>query len=406
MHSKKKRKGIGFVKVFVIPTWHPTPTRPLLCNWVLPHIALLRESGVESYLLQLGLDGEPIPAGTDPWRQPIRLLNEHHLYVPVPNPAKTYQRIRFFYGGFLRKYTERLRDVYQLAVGKWGKPDILHAHVSLPGGYLAALLGREFGIPVIVQEHYTGFESDARFPWRAGCFVREMGRQIQGFYAVSPGYANRIERTGLVKMTGVLPNPIDMDLFKPTQREEHSKPFRIVTAGNMNFQKGADLLFEALHQLLPELDWRLTLFGETTHRGAFAQWLDDPHFSCRLSLPGKVPQMELARAYSQSDLYVVSSRIETANVSMLQAMACGVPVVTTSCGAPETLIDYSVGIAVKPNDPQALAEGIVQVAQNPQRYDRDALRQFVMERYSKPAVAKRVLEAYQMALKSGEVVFR
>jgi len=355
--------------------------------------------------MQLGLDGEPIPAGTDPWLQPIRWLNEHHLYVPVPNPAKTYQRTRFFYGGFLRKYTERLRDVYRLATEKWGKPDILHAYVSLPSGYLAACLGREFGIPVIVQEHYSGFESDARFPWRAGCFVREMGRRIQGFYAVSPGYAKRIERTGLLKVTGVLPNPIDTDLFTPTLREDHHNPFRIVTTGNMNFQKGADLLFEALHQLLPELDWRLTLFGETTQREAFSQWLDDPHFSCRLSLPGKVPQVELARAYSQSDLYVVSSRIETANVSMLQAMACGVPVVTTSCGAPETLIDDSVGIAVKPNDPQALAEGILHVAQNPQRYGRDALRRFVVERYSKPAVAKRVIEAYQVALKGGKVVY-
>lgn len=397
-----KDKRYPDLKVFVIPTWHPTPTRPLWCNWILPHIAMLRESGVETHVLQLGFDSEPTPEGTDPWQQPIRLLNFNHLYVPVPNLTKRYQRTRFFFGAYLRKYADRLRDVYRLAVDKWGKPDILHAHVSLPCGFLAANLGQEFGIPVIVQEHYSGFESDARFPWRLGCFVQEMGRRIQGFYAVSPGYAHRIKNTGLLAVTGVLPNPIDTDLFAPALRKAQNKSFHIVAAGSMSMLKGVDLLFEALHQVSSELDWRLTLFGDTMQREAFARWLDDPQFSCRLSLPGKVPQFELARVYSQSDLYVVSSRSETANVSMLEAMACGVPVVTTSCGAPETLIDDSVGIAVKANDPEALAVAILQVARGSKRFDRHALRGFVVERYSKPAVANQVMKAYQMALISGK----
>ena len=391
------------MRVFVVPTWHPTATRPLWCNWILPHIALLRENGVEAYVLQVGLDGEPVREETAPWTQPIRFLNDHHLYVPVPVPARPYQRTSLFYGAYLRRYAERMREVYRLAVRKWGRPDILHAHVSLPGGYLAAQLGQEFGIPVIVQEHYSGFESDARFPWRVGCFVREMGARIQGFYAVSPGQAARIERTGLVSVTGVLPNPIDTDLFTlaPREQNDSSGSFDIVTAGNMNLPKGADLLFEALHRLPAEIDWRLTIFGDIPHRKTFARWLDDPWFSSRLSSLGKVPQPELARAYSQSDLYVVSSRIETANVSMLQAMACGVPVVTTSCGAPETLIDDSVGISVKPNDPQALAEGILEFVRSPRRFDPQLLRRFVVERYSKRVVAEQVIEVYRRTLRNG-----
>jgi len=392
------------MKVFVIPTWHPTPSQPLWANWILPHIALLRESGMEAYVLQLGLDDEPVPVGTDPWRQPIRELGDYHLYVPVPRATKCHQQIRFFYGWFLRKYVERLREVYRQAVDLWGKPDVLHAHCCLPAGYMASFLGREFGLPVIVQEHYTGFESDARFWWRKGCFVREMGRHIQGFYAVSPGYAQRIERSRLLAVTGVLPNPIDTDLFSPEPYLKAQNYYQVVTAGNMDHRKGTDLIFQALYQIMPDLNWRLTLFGDVLNKSRYAQWLNNPEFSRRLSLPGKVPQEELRKAYSQSDLYVVSSRIETANVSMLQAMACGVPVVTTSCGAPETLIDESVGISVKPNDSQALAEGILQVARNAEFYDRKVLRKFVVKHYSKPIVAKMVLAAYRdsmAALKEG-----
>jgi len=385
------------MKVFVIPTWHPTKLRPLWANWILPHIEVLQENGVEAYVLQLGLDDEPIPENSNPWGQPIRLLGEKHLYVPVPRATKRYQQTRFFYGAILRKYVRRLRDVYRIAVDKWGKPDILHAHVSLPGGYLAACLGHEFRIPVIVQEHYSGFESNARFWWRNGCFVRKMSRHIQGFYAVSPGFAERIARTGLINVTGVLPNPVDTELFCPLTNEKPDHSFKAVTTGNVGWIKGTDILFEAFRSLSGRLDWSLTLFGETGNREEYSKWLNDPKFSARVTLPGKVSQEELVKAYSSSHLYVVSSRIETANVSMLQAMACGVPAVTTRCGGPETLIDDSVGLAVESDNSEALASAILEVARNRERYDPVKLRQFVEERYSKPAVAKRVLQAYQTA---------
>lgn len=359
---------------------------------------MLRENGIEAYVLQLGPEGNPSVMGADSWLQPIRFLNEEHLYAPVPQLSASYQQTRFFYGSWLRKYTNRLREIYQIAVNQWGKPDIIHAHVSLPGGYVAASLGKEFNIPVVVQEHYTGFESDARFPWRTGHFVREMGRRIQGFYAVSPGYAERIRRTGLVRVTGVLPNPIDTGFFVPARCGSNGKPFKIVTAGNMDRRKGTDLLLEALRLLIPKLDWHLTIFGDTSQSARFAHWLHDRQFSARVSLPGKVPQSELATAYCGSDLYVVSSRIETANVSMLEAMACGIPVVTTSCGAPETLIDCSVGVAVDNNNPKSLADGILEVAQASERYQPSILRQFVIDRYSKSVVFRLVLEAYQRAI--------
>lgn len=138
------------------------------------------------------------------------------------------------------------------------------------------------------------------------------------------------------------------------------------------------------------------------HQEKYKQWLNIDKFADRVTLPGKVSQTDLVSAYSNSDLYIVSSRIETANVSMLQAMACGAPVVTTSCGAPETLIDDSVGIAVAPDNPEALAEGIMHIAKTPHKYDREQLRQFVLDRYSKPVVANLIAKAYSDAISQFE----
>jgi glycosyltransferase involved in cell wall biosynthesis len=381
------------VKVFVIPTWHPTERRPLWANWVLPHIDLIREAGHEAYVLQLGLDDEPIAKNSNRWHQEPRFLNDRHIHVPVPR-GKRYEHNRFLYGRFLKKYVLRSRSLLNMAIDRWGKPDILHAHVSLLAGYVASVLGKEYGIPVIVQEHFSGFELDARFWWGKRCYVREMGKRIQGFYAVSPAFAERVAHTNLVNVSGVLPNPIDTALFQTRGDRVASDAFRIVTAGDIGFLKGSDLLFEALRRLIPALNWQLTLFGDTAKIAAYSRWLDDPQFARRVTFRGVVPQEDLRKAYSESDLYVVSSRSETANVSMLQAMSCGVPVVTTACGGPETLIDDTVGVIVRPNDPQALADGIIKVANNGSHYDPVLLREFVQRRYSKPAVAKMVLKVY------------
>ena len=384
------------MKILVIPSWHPTPEKPLWCTWVLPHIAALREAGHDVYVLQVDIDlvkdSGKLKSGE------IIQRNKKHIFARLPVKFHKYYRTRFFYGTILKAYSAKVHKLYKIIENEWGKPDVIHAHVSLPAGYGAAELGEKEKIPVIVTEHYTGFENDAKFWWRVGVFVKNMGQKVQGFYTVSPGFAKRVEVTRLLNVSGVLPNPIDTDRFHSIEDKKKSPVFRVVMAGSMDKRKGADVLFEALNQLLGKLNWSLTLFGTFDQQSGFQEWLKNPEFSKRVSLPGMVSQQVLTKIYSNSDLYVVSSRIETANVSMLEAMACGLPVVSTRCGASETLLDDSVSITVPSEDPQAMAEAILTMSNTIGNYKKKELREFVIRNYSKKAVADKMINAYQNAI--------
>jgi len=79
---------------------------------------------------------------------------------------------------------------------------------------------------------------------------------------------------------------------------------------------------------------------------------------------------------------------------MLEAMACGCAVVTTEIGAPETLIDDTVGVSVPSEDPKALAEAILTMSNTIEKYKADDLREFVVRNYSKKAVVDRMIDAY------------
>lgn len=379
-----------------MPSWHPTPTKPHYCRWIVPHIEMLKRHGFETSVLHLGI-GDAIGCS---WAEPIEDLTDRHLYCAVPGLNSRYQRLRWTYRSWLERAFPRMDEIYDEAVRRWGKPDVIHAHVSLPGGYFAAKLGQRHGVPVIVQEHYSGFESDARLPWRVGCLAREVGRSVAGFYAVSPGYARRIENTRLVKVAGVLPNPIDTDFFHPGDpsrlRRCRSHEIRIVTTGGVCWLKGSDLLLQALVEISRQRQVRATIFGPCEDLAPFGKWLCHPNVTSSVVMAGVVDQERLRDAYCSSDLYVVSSRSETANVSMLEALACGIPIVTTACGGPETLVDHTVATIAAPNDPAALAQSILQEAESGNR-NIEKLRNFVQTRYSMPVVARAVEAAYEAA---------
>jgi glycosyltransferase involved in cell wall biosynthesis len=135
----------------------------------------------------------------------------------------------------------------------------------------------------------------------------------------------------------------------------------------------------------------------------YQRCLNDPVLSRRIRLSGKVNQVDLSRFFASSDLYVVSSRMETANVSMLQALACGIPVVSTLCGASETLLDPSISILVPVGNPEALAKGILEMAGRISDYPAEKLRGFVEENYSLKAVGSKMAAIYTGALNAGNV---
>ena len=383
------------MKILVIPSWHPIPQRPMWAIWVLPYIESLKENGHDVYVLQVNND---VVKKNERIEKDIIFLNDNHIYSRLPVKYHRAYRSYLFYGATLRKYSKKVQELYNIVERNWGKPDVIHAHVSLPGGYGAVLLGEKEKIPVIVSEHYSGFENDTKYFWRVGHFIKTINNKVNGFYSVSAGFAKRINDTGFVKVTGVIPNPIDTDFFTLLTKKKKEKTFHIVMTGGVSKLKGVDILFEAFSLLKDRLDCHLTVFGANENKIQFKKWFEDPDFSNRVNLPGKVAQKELVKAYSISDLYVMSSRAETANVAMLEAMACGLPVVCTRCGASETLLNDKVSIIVSNESPIEMAEAIMEMAKTQKEYNREELRKFVVENYSKKAVADKMLKAYNLAI--------
>jgi glycosyltransferase involved in cell wall biosynthesis len=92
---------------------------------------------------------------------------------------------------------------------------------------------------------------------------------------------------------------------------------------------------------------------------------------------------------------VLASDSETFGVVFIEALACGVPAAGTACGGPEDIIHEGNGILVPVGDVHALAEAMITIADNRDRYDSAELSREAVSKYSPHEVARRILEVYE-----------
>jgi glycosyltransferase involved in cell wall biosynthesis len=87
-------------------------------------------------------------------------------------------------------------------------------------------------------------------------------------------------------------------------------------------------------------------------------------------------------------------------VVVVEAMASGLPVIATRCGGPEEIITEETGVLVEKENPQEFARAIRSVAGNPGSYNREAIRNYVLKKYSPDIFAASISEVYQELLRN------
>lgn len=176
--------------------------------------------------------------------------------------------------------------------------------------------------------------------------------------------------------------PVDEATAPPAQPQEQtpmSRPVRLLALGRFDVTKGFDVLIKACGILRDRgLDFRLTLaggggavMGLGRMEAEILRLRETLHLEDRVSLPGIISHNELPRILGEHDIFAApcvvheSGRRDGIPNTVIEALAYGVPVVSTTVNAlPEVVIDGKTGLAVPPNNPEALADALHRLADN------------------------------------------
>ncbi len=222
--------------------------------------------------------------------------------------------------------------------------DLIDAHYVYPDGYAATLLAERLNIPVVITARGTDINLFSRMPLIRPLIRRALAR-AGGVIAVSEALKRRMVELGVeVGKIAVIRNGVDREIFYPRDRIEMRRKLGldlesriIVTACALVPVKGVDRLIDAM-KLTPDVDARLYVTGEGPQRAALESRIARQGLADRVFLVGRRPQSELAEWYSAADLFCLASHREGCPNVVIEAMACGLPVVASDVGAAGELI--------------------------------------------------------------------
>ncbi len=339
---------------------------------------------IASMLEELGI--EPVFAWYAPWSaHPDLSLPLHTLPTALSRGRRPGSIASECYGGHeghgIGAWLPELEFTHYLPRRTWREliASCTH-HLSVTGNPLCALPYARLGIPFLAWvatpwqadrvDRVRRFSPPRRLLDRVvnTPVLRQLERQVLRapggrILALSAYTASCLEGIADRPIEGVLLMPVDTTLFRPLRQRQ--TPWRIGFSGRYGDpRKNVDLLLQTVRLLMDTgHPVQLELVGEPD-----ARLLDDRLASLgitnRVHCHPHLQPRELARVLQGLDLFVIPSHQEGLCIAALEAMACGVPVVSTRCGGPEEFVlEGRTGELVEPA-PEAMARAIVGICSN------------------------------------------
>lgn len=302
-------------------------------------------------------------------------------------------------GNAVRKKFEQwqLERVYEYAVRKYGKPDLLYSHYLFITN-LALRLKQKYNIPLVGIEHWSEINKP-----QLSASIRQLGEKtypnLDGLITVADSLKQSLKRHFDIEST-VVHNMAGKEFFyQPKDVEKDC--LRYIATGSLIHRKGFDVLLRALSCAnLDKNTWKLNIVGNGPDREKLQRIIYDSGLSDNVTLVGQKTKKEISEMLQQSDVFVLPSRNENFSVAVLEALASGLPVVASICGGIRECIDERNGLLFPVDDVDALADALKRMHQNYEKYNREQIAADYKERFSPEVIAQKLIDVFEDVLEN------
>ncbi|MEA1904877.1 MAG: glycosyltransferase [Candidatus Hadarchaeota archaeon] len=373
------------LKVLFIPAWYPSEDNPVNGLFVREHAKAvsLYDDVVVLYCQLARAQIKGLYELSEAMEEGIRTIRVRYRRSPIPKT--TY---------FI--YLWSVIGAFRKLVKEGFKPDVIHAHV-FTAGVPAVILGKLFHIPVVITEQFTGFPRRI-LSWLDVMKAKFAMERADLILPVSDDLRKQIEGYGIHGRFQIVPNVVNTDQFypSPSGRGRNSKRKRLLVVALLSPKKGVPYLLRALHKLQGKRgDFRLDIVGDGPNRTEYEQMVAELGLSDRVKFHGLKSKPEVAEFMRRCDFFVLPSLFETFGAVLVEALACGKPVIATNIGGPNEIVTEEVGRLVPPKDADALTEAIDCMLDRYDMYSSDEIAAYAKRRFSYEAVGRQLDEVYR-----------
>ena len=371
--------------IFHICSWYPNRVILNDGNFIQKHIRSLNKY-VDSIVLSVYEDSD-LKSGYQLIESQDEGIKAYIYYISQSKNKflKIFKRFLFYFKG------------YKLLKKKYGKPDILHAHVFLFGGIFSWLLSFFEKTPYIVSEHSNIYSN--KIPIFKKILVRKSAKKSKYIFPVSRNLQSKLLKMNINGNYLIIPNVVDCNIFKPIIKNSNSV-FQFLHISNFAVEKNIPGLLKAIKKLSEQRsDYHFTIAGDG-ELSEVKKLINNHEIDYKfLSIKGKLSENEVALNMQNSDCFVLFSDDENLPCVILEAISSGLPVISTNVGGIiEILNDEKLGVLIEPQDVTALLKALNYVIDNKLKYNKTYISNFGRNNFSEELVGNQIFNIYKEIL--------
>lgn len=382
--------------VLWLTSWYPSRVNPTNGDFVERHARAVAE--FTSLIVLLIEKDETLPAGkTEIIRSEEPNLIVYKVYYGKSGWGSSFEKIMS-----ILKYRNLQKRMYADISKKYGIPSLVHVHVAMKAGMLALYLKSKNRIPFVLTEHWTGYYKESKPNiYTTGKalrgLIKKVIQQSSQLFPVSTNLGKKIGETVAPVPFQMIPNVVDTSVFR---YEPVTAPiFRFIHPSYLNYQKNPEGMIEAA-ALLAQQGYRfelLLLGNKCTKLELLAKQkrLWDTH----VFIKDHISYPEVATQMRQSSALLMFSRFENLPCVVLEALCCGLPVISSRVGGIDEVINDSNGMLVDNEDVHGLANAMKKMIDVYPTYNRTQIAIAAAEKFSYRVVGKQYYDWYNKILK-------
>jgi glycosyltransferase involved in cell wall biosynthesis len=288
---------------------------------------------------------------------------------------------------------------YRYITLKRGKPVLIHVHVLLRTGIFACFKKVFSNIDYIISEHWSGYlkESNSYQGYLRKIISEFIVKKALCVTTVSEALRNAMLANGLKNEYKVIPNVIDTDKFKCELPEKQKEKLSIISIGLLKDDvKNISTVLRVIKKMSDQRkDFEFILIGRGEDEFLYRQYcLENEILDKIVFIKGYIKPELIPGVICQSDFLLQYSHFETQGTALLEAMACGKPVLASEVGGMKELINDKNGILVKTNNEQDLYDKLSFMLDNFRSFNPEIIRKNIIDNFSNKVVGEKFYNLY------------
>lgn len=296
------------------------------------------------------------------------------------------------------------RRIFKNIIDEFGTPNMVHLNVMMKAGLFALWLKKKYKLPYVLSENWTGYYPERKDGFRQQPFwykylSKKIYQNCDYPLPVTEDLGKVMNSLFGEKKFAVIPNVVDTTVFFDSAKLNQDK-IKFIHPSTLGYHKNIEGILNTIEKLYKKRkDFEVHLLGNATEE--LIAWTKerDLENSC-VFFTGLIPYNQVAEKMRESDVLIMFSRYENLPCVILEALCCGLPVISSDVGGIREVLNPENGILIPSENEEELLNAMEYMIDNLYRFDKKKIASSAQKKFNFDTVGKQFDKIYKKLKKN------